>query len=150
MFGYDATRSGKNPNEMTLGRNNAGSLHLHWSFATAGAIVAQPVVAANVALTSGAADVVYVADEAGNVYALNAVSGTLVWTRAFGTVQNICQDLPQWGITSTPLIDRSRNALYVVDGHGNAHGLDLASGAPLPGWPAAHRRRAGRYRRVHL
>lgn len=136
-FGYDATRSGKNPNETTLGRNNIASLRVHWTFQTAGSIVAQPVVAANVALSNGAADVVYVADEAGNVYALNATTGAPIWTQNFGTSQNSCGDLPQWGNTSTPVIDRTLNALYVVDGRGSAHGLNLATGASLAGWPAA-------------
>jgi outer membrane protein assembly factor BamB len=135
MFGYDATRSGKNPNETVLGRNNVASLHLHWTFQTSGTIVAQPVVAANVTLSSGLADIVYVADEAGNVYAINAANGATIWTQAFGASQNACADLPQWGITSTPAIDRTRGALYVVDGRGSAHALNLATGTPLASWP---------------
>lgn len=137
MFGYDATRSGRNPNETTLGRSNVGSLHLHWSFQTGGGIFAQPVVAANVGLSTGAADVVYVADEVADVYALNAATGALIWTKTFSTSQSACTDLAQWGITSTPVIDRTRNALFVVDGHGAAHALNLATGAPLATWPAS-------------
>jgi outer membrane protein assembly factor BamB len=136
MFGYDATRSGKNPNETVLGRGNVASLHLHWSFQTGGVVYAQPVVAANVALTSGAADIVYVVDEAGNAYALNAAGGTPIWTQNFGTSQNACGDLPQWGNTSTPVIDRALNALFVVDGRGIAHGLNLATGTPIAHWAA--------------
>ena len=136
MFGYDATRSGKNPHETVLGRSNVASLHLHWTFQTAGSIFAQPVVAANVMLPSGIADVVYVVDDAGYVYALNAATGATIWTKSFGTSQNSCGDLSQWGNTSTPVIDRAYNALYVVDGLGSAHALNLATGATSVGWPA--------------
>jgi outer membrane protein assembly factor BamB len=137
MFGFDDVRSGKNPAETTLGRANVASLHLHWSYATAGAIYAQPVLAANVALASGTADVLYVVDESGGVTALNAATGATVWKQTFPDANSSCGDLPQWGITSTPVVDRARNALFVIDGTGAAHALNLATGATAPGWPAS-------------
>ncbi len=136
-YAYDATRSGKNPNETIVGRGNAGSLKLRWSFATSGAVVAQPVLAANVAVGGGVADVLYVGDESGTFYALNAASGAPVWNASFGTSGNSCGDLPSWGITSTAVIDRAQHGVFVADGAGNVHGLDLATGKPLATWPSA-------------
>ena len=135
-FGYDATRSGKNPSETTLAATNVASLHTRWSYTTAGPIVAQPVVAANVDLGGTLADVLYVGDEAGGFYAVNATTGALVWKQTFPVEQNSCTDLPSWGITSTAVIDRTRHGVYVVDGQGAVHGLDLATGKALSSWPA--------------
>jgi hypothetical protein len=59
--------------------------------------------------------------------------------------RNCGQVSPEIGITSTPVIDRSRNAIYVVgvskDSKGNyihrIHGLDLTTGKELFGGPTA-------------
>jgi outer membrane protein assembly factor BamB len=136
-FGFDATRSGKNPNEATLGAGNVGALQLRWTFSAAGAIAAQPIVAANVPIAGSLVDVLYVGDEAGDFYALSAASGAPIWRRTFAVSQNACLDLPSWGITATAVLDRSQNAVYVVDGRGAAHGLDLSTGANLARWPGS-------------
>jgi len=89
---------------------------LRWSYQTAGPIAAQPIVAANVAIAGRFVDVLYVGDEAGTFYALDAASGTPIWTRTFGVSHSACADLPAWGITATAVLDRSQTAVYVVDG----------------------------------
>ena len=136
VYAYDATRSGKNPSETAIGRTNVSSLKPRWSFATSGPIVAQPVLAANIAVGGAYVDLLYVADESGTVYALNAATGAPVWSAGYGTSGNTCGDLPSWGITSTPVIDRGQHGVFVADGLGQVHGLDLATGKPLATWPA--------------
>ena len=94
--------------------------------------------------------VVYVASNSNWVYAISASTGRTLWQRQVGgppedTAGNgICGDVqtsqqPSIGIVSTPVIDLSRNELYVVAAvaHDASHrlptrtlvGLDLTSGA---------------------
>ncbi len=137
MFGYDVQRTGHNPNETVLSAANAGGLHAHWTFASGGPIVAQPVVAANVAVAGKSTDVVYVGNEAGVFSALDATSGAVIWQQRLGVASNACGDLPSWGITSTAVIGRAPPAVYVVDGLGAVRAFDLASGRPIAGWPSS-------------
>ena len=136
-FGYDAQRTGHNPNESVLGAEDVGGLRLRWSFASGAPIVAQPILAANVAVGGKATDVLYVGNEAGTLWALDARSGATLWKQQLGVAANACADLPSWGITSTGTIARAPvAALYVADGAGTVHALDLASGRAIAGWRA--------------
>ncbi len=71
QFHFDAGHSGLNPYENVLSPANVGGLQLDWSYRTGGAISSSPVVA------NGA---VYVASTDGNLYALNATTGALLWS----------------------------------------------------------------------
>ncbi len=84
---------------------------------------------------------VYVATENDTVYALSAASGTVVWSAHLGQPVPAgslpCGNIePTVGITGTPVIDRSRNEIFVVAdelvGGSPVHrlvGLGTASGA---------------------
>jgi len=102
-------------------------------------------------------NVVYVATEHDMVYAFDADSNTGIinaqplWQTSFvssgvTTVSsNLCADItPEYGVTGTPVIDRSMNALYVVaetlENGGTSyvkklHALDITTGAEKPGSP---------------
>ena len=83
---------------------------------------------------------VYVATESDTVYALSAASGTVIWSAHLGGPVPAgslpCGDItPTVGITGTPVIDASRNEIFVVadelDNGRPAHrlvGLSTASG----------------------
>jgi outer membrane protein assembly factor BamB len=86
---------------------------------------------------------VYVATERDTVYSLAADSGAVLWSTHVGTpfdpgsVAGLCGDIhPSVGITSTPVIDPSRDELFVVAAEqvpgGASHhlvGIDLVHGA---------------------
>jgi polyvinyl alcohol dehydrogenase (cytochrome) len=62
---------------------------------------------------------VYVATESDTVYALSASAGSVIWSTHVGTPVPAsslpCGDIsPTVGITGTPVIDRSRNEIFVV------------------------------------
>ena len=40
-----------------------------------------------------------------------------------------------YGISSTPVLDRGRNRLYVIGADGLLYALDLSTGTTVPGWP---------------
>lgn len=116
MYNADPAGSRSNRRERRLGPATVGSLHVRWSFPTAGAVTATPVV-------SGSR--VYVGDQSGHVHALRARDGQLLWTT------------PVVGpVTATALIAKR---VVVGDLAGWIYGLDRRSGAIM--WqirPNAH------------
>lgn len=118
-----------------------------------GKVDAEPLYAGNVSINGATHNVVYVATEHGSVYAFDADSNATLWQRsALGSGEtpsdnrNCSQITPEIGITSTPVIDRSRGAhgvLYAVamskDANGayhqRLHALDLSTGAEMLGGP---------------
>jgi outer membrane protein assembly factor BamB len=123
-----------------------------------GKVDAQPLFVTSLSVGGAAHNVVYVATEHGTLYAYDADNGAQLWKISLlgageTPTQTGCADFaPEIGITSTPVIDRTRGpngALYVVamssdSGgavHHRFHAIDLATGAELFGGPteiAAH------------
>lgn len=116
----------------------------------------QPLVVTNVSVNGGTHDLVYVTTVANSVYAFDANdpnAAAPVWHVNFGTPANVhsanfgCLDINgQMGIIGTPVIDRTREVLYVValTSAGatftqRLHALDLATGADLPASPVVIR-----------
>src|SRR6185312_7001238 len=154
-YQYDLARTGANTNETILNKSNvnANTFGLYYSLPVDGMIYGQPLYAANVNIPGkGTHNVVYVATENDSVYAFDADSGgEALWQDTFtnsGAVTvsasevSCSQIQPSIGITSTPVIDLSRGAIYVVamtrEG-GNyvqrLHALDLSTGAEKTGSP---------------
>jgi hypothetical protein len=98
--------------------------------------------------TSGMAHgVVVVATEQNQVSALDAETGSPLWQVVLGPPSSrtgSCGNINPVGVTGTPVIDPTQDALYldavVQTAAGQTHmiyGLSLATGAVLPGWPVA-------------
>jgi hypothetical protein len=126
-----------------------------------GQVYAQPLVKTGVALPDGSArDLVFVATQHDSVYAFDAATFAPVWHDSFidpahGVTPVRSSDVkayavnPEYGITSTPVIDAASSTLYVVTmtrtaiANGKAlygyqlHALDLATGAEKLGGPVA-------------
>ncbi len=160
-YHYDNLRTGQNLNETILTPANVNSTKFGklGAFTVDGRVDAQPLYLSAVAVPSvGTKNVLYVATEHGSVYAFDAdsVSGNasaFLWKVSLlgsgetsSDVRGCSQVTPEIGVTSTPVIDRTRGAhgaIYVVamskDPHGNyfqrLHALDLTTGAELFGGP---------------
>ena len=156
---YDAARTGTNTQETILTPTNVNSATFGKvaEFAVDGQIDGQILYLHQVAIPgAGKKNLLYFATENDSVYAVDAdtISGTtatVLWkTRALpaGEVPLTpsdagCGYINPVGIMSTPVIDRSRNAIYVVasskDSSGNVshrlHALNLTTGAELFGGP---------------
>jgi hypothetical protein len=152
----DNGRTGQNLKETVLTPSNVNqsSFGLHKVVTLDGRVDGQPLFLSGVAVANqGTHDVVYAVTEHDSVYALDASTGTVLWhvstLRTGETTSDThgCgQVSPEIGITSTPVIDRTRGphgAIYVVAMSKNSngsyfqrlHALDITSGAELFGGP---------------
>ena len=105
-----------------------------WRAPLDGLVTASPLYAEPV-LDGVRTGVVYVATEAGSVYALAASDGHVLWEHAGApTFLVACGDFP-FGVSSTGAIDRGRNLLYTVGADGLLHAYDLATGVEAAGYP---------------
>ena len=125
--------------ETVLSTSNVPALVRHWSRDLGGAILTQPTLLSGVKVGSALLDLVYAATLTGQVYALNAANGAVVWTRTVPTVQTNCGDFSASGglvgVIGTPTLDRANNRMFLTSGDGNLHALNIATGAELSGWP---------------
>ena len=112
----------------SLTRESVRRLSPRWTAKLDGAIYASPL-----ALKVGGHQLLYVATEAGSVYALDAATGETVWHRDLGTVAT--EECGTWGITSTGAIDETRGLLFVIGATGSLHALDVATGAEPESYP---------------
>ena len=157
-YHYDNMRSGLNSQEQVLTKTsvNYKTFGLLGNFTVDGRVNAQPLYLSNVNIPNvGPKNVLYVVTEHDSVFAFDADSASgntskYLWmTSTVGAGETSSDDRgctavsPEIGITATPVIDRSRNAIYVVafskDGEGNfysrLHALDLTTGKELFGGP---------------
>ncbi len=157
----DNARTGQDLNETILNPSNVNAADFGKVFTDAvdGAIYAQPLYMANVAIPGqGVHNVVFVATENDSVYAFDADSpGPALWHDSFinpaagitsvPTTQAWQLDMsPQVGITGTPVIDPTTGTLYVAakievsSRSGTAYyytlnALDISTGAEKFGGP---------------
>ncbi len=138
-YGADNQRSGFNPSEDALEPSTVGLIRRIWSTELGAAILTQPVVASGVLLKHQRrpVDLIFAATERGRMAAMDAETGRIVWSRWLG-YQHVpfCGDLPghDFGITGTPVIDRSRHSIYATGGDGRLYELDLATGRTKRRW----------------
>jgi hypothetical protein len=87
---------------------------------------------------------IIVATESNNVYALDAITGTVIWQRNVGTPAptGACPgNISPNGITGTPVVDLVSRSLFfdaVINGNPVKHfifSLNVDTGAPNAGWP---------------
>jgi hypothetical protein len=148
----DIARTGQNLHETILNTGNVTSTKFgKIGFDTVdGHVDAQPLYASAVAVPgSGTHNILIAATEHDSVYAFDADSGATIWQTSMlkagettSDTRSCNQITPEIGVTSTPVIDRTRGpngAVYVVamskDGsggyHQRVHALDLAFGSEL-------------------
>ena len=152
----DSGRTGQNTSEVVLTHANVSSATFGkiGFFAVDGLVDAQPLYLSNVAIPGkGTHDVLYVVTENDSVYAFDATTGDVLWQvtallagETFSDDRGCGQVTPNIGITSTPVIDRTRGphgAIYLIamskdtsgKYHQRLHALDIATGAELFGGP---------------
>ena len=112
QFRYSGKHKGSNPFENVLSAANVAQIDQDWAFPTSGGISSPAVVDS----------VVYVGATDNNVYALNAATGTKLWS--FAT---------SGSVESSP--DVANGVVYVGSDDGNVYALNAANGAKLWSFP---------------
>jgi len=160
---YDNSRDGVNPNETTLTTSNVNSTTFGkvGEFTVNGRIDGEVLYLGQISISGQMKNVIYFATENDMVYAVDAdsISGstaTVLWSVSLvpsgeaPAVPNqtgaTCDNISPTGVKGTPVIDRGRNAIYVVAKTMNSttnttqffrlHALNLTNGAELFGGPA--------------
>ncbi len=152
----DPARTGLNANEVELTQSNVKSATFGkvGFFPMDGLVDAEPLLLSDVKIPGfGTRDVVYAVSENDSVYAFDATTGQVFWqVSVLGAGETPSDDrgcsqvTPKIGITSTPVIDRTRGpngAMYLIamskdSGgvyHQRIHALDITTGAELFGGP---------------
>jgi outer membrane protein assembly factor BamB len=113
---------------------------LNFNGAIVGNVYAQPLFLDSTSSPIG--PVVFVVTESNNVYALNAVNGSIIWQRNVGTPITSglpCGNINPLGITGTPVIDIASRTLFLdaeISGTGHQiFSLNGDTGAINAGWP---------------
>ncbi len=147
----DNLRDGVNPSETTLtpANVNVNQFGLLFKIGVDDQVYAQPLIDSSLNIGGGTHSVVYVATANNSVYAFDANNGQQYWKVNLGTPITAstghfsCQDvLGSSGIMSTPVVDTTTGALYVVSEtllNGIAahqlHALNLSTGKEQAGSP---------------
>ncbi len=128
---------------LTWDRARALRLDEHFHPRIAGHVYAQPLYWRGAAARPA---ILLLATEDNVVYAVDANTGAEVWKRTLGAPvarsSLPCGNIDPLGITGAPVIDESREAIYldaaIETSSGPRHrvfALSLEDGSPLPGWP---------------
>jgi Immunoglobulin I-set domain/PQQ enzyme repeat len=151
----DIARTGQNLNETILTTSNVASATFGKInfFSVDGLVDGEPLYVSGLAIPgNGTHNVLIVASEHGTVYAFDADTGATLWSTSMlkagettSDTRSCSQVSPEIGVTSTPVIDRTRGAngvVYVVamSKQGSSyrqrlHALDLALGTEVLGGP---------------
>lgn len=152
----DLSRTGQNLSETTLipANVNAAGFGLLRFLPADGKVDAQPLYVSHLNVAGSLHNVLLVATEHDTVYAFDADTGIVLWqtsllaaNETLSDTRGCSQVVPEIGITSTPVIDRSagpHGTLYVVamskdassNYHQRLHALDIGTGAELLNGPA--------------
>jgi hypothetical protein len=145
-YHYDTLRTGWNNHETTLTATNFPSTFgILQTVMLDDQVDAQPLIVPGQTIAGGTHDVVYIATESNTIYGIDASSGAIILQRNLGSPVpaplGCTNNGPNVGITSTPVIDLSANALYVIAYVNNPrptyilHALNLTDLTDKPGSP---------------
>jgi len=145
-YHYDTFRTGWNSHETALSPKSLAPtvvafprFGLLQKVALDDTVYAQPLIVPDVTIAGGGHDVAYVVTESNTVYAIDANSGAILLQRNLGAAvarpAGCANNGPQVGIESTPVIDLTRRAMYLMsyamrsDGRPAylLHAIDLAT-----------------------
>ncbi len=159
-YHVDDLRTGWNRFEYTLTQANVGSSRFTqlMNLPVDGDVYAEPLFLRNETINGVAHDVLLVATENDSVYAFDAESGALLWLRNFANPSAGITAMPStfvschnvWptvGITGTPVVERSLDAIFLVDklmqstpsgafAYQELRKISLSTGMDMPGSPA--------------
>ncbi|HEY6893023.1 MAG TPA: PQQ-binding-like beta-propeller repeat protein [Rhodanobacteraceae bacterium] len=128
QFGYDATHSGHNTAETTLGTTNVDQIQRRWQATLTAGVDGAPVYLSNVTTSGGVKNLLFLLGTNGTLMAVDAATGTVLWHH---------QESGQNPTTSSPAIDPGRQFVYAygLDGYVHKYRVDNGNEVTSGGWP---------------
>jgi hypothetical protein len=137
QFNGDAAHSGNNSAETLLGAGNVASLTQKFQVTLPNTADGAPVLLQAVTTPGGVRDVLYLTTTDGVIVALDAHTGTTVWSQANGP--NGCTDSngSTCYTTASPALDPNRLYVYSYGLDGKVHKYQVGDGSEIlsGGWP---------------
>ncbi len=130
QFNFDARHSGFNSQEWGISPFNVATLHLVYPAVTLPAVAdGAPALLQDVTTPGGVKDLLFLTTKNGILLAIDAATGTTVWSRQPATGPNYT--------TSSPAVDPNRQYVYSYGLEGRVHKYQVGDGAEVTsgGWP---------------
>jgi outer membrane protein assembly factor BamB len=141
QFNGDASHTGNNSHENQISVSSVAQLHQLFQVPLPSAADGAPVYLANVQTSSGLRDLVFLTTRDGHILALDAHSGSLIWSKQYGPAgclinHNQNRNEPCY-TTSSPAIDPNRLFVYSYGLDGYVHKYAVGNGTEIKtgGWP---------------
>jgi hypothetical protein len=138
QFGGDPTHASDNTAEFGISLSNASTLHRVWQANLLATADGEPIYLPGVSIASGTQDLLFVTTKNGDIEAIAASTGAIVWSKSFGPGScKINNGSTTCYTTSSPAIDTSHQFVYSYGLDGKVHKLAVATGAETTtgGWP---------------
>ncbi len=128
QFNVDPKHSGSTAAETSLTAGNVGGLTKLFQVSLTDVADGAPVYLSNVSTPLGIKNVVYVTTKNGHIIALEASTGSTIWSKQNGGVRYT---------TSSPVIDPQRQFVYSYGLDGKVHKYHVGDGSEVlsGGWP---------------
>ena len=126
---HDNVRSGNASDESTISTSNVNNLKLRWSTVVDGSVTTQPLYVHSLLIGGQTRDITIVGTAGNTLFALDANTGAVIWSRNFGPSTPNNWAIPDgFGIEAPPIIDRATNRVYTVSTDGMFRTLSLIDG----------------------
>jgi outer membrane protein assembly factor BamB len=138
QFGGNAQHNGFNTLETTITVNNVATLHRLFSVALPDIADGAPAYLSGAATPSGSKDLLFATTKDGHIVALDAHTGSQVWSRQYPP--GLCfinKGSQPCYTTSSPAVDPNRQYVYTYGLDGYVHKLRVGDGTEVTGsgWP---------------
>lgn len=138
QFNGDPQHSGNDPAEVWIGSGNASQLSRLFQVSLPATVDGAPVLLHGVTTPSGVKNLIFATTTDGRILALDAQTGTLVWSKQYGpgscTINN---GTSPCYTTSSPAIDPGKAYVYSYGLDGYVHKYQVGNGVEVKtgGWP---------------
>ena len=138
QFNGDPAHSGNNTFETAIDRSNVASLVFKFQVSLPAVADGAPVLLQSVSTASGVHDLLFATTKGGHIVALDAQTGTQVWSRQYAAgACRINNGGQACYTTSSPAIDPNRLYVYSYGLDGYVHKQQVGDGTEITagGWP---------------
>lgn len=139
-FGFDPARSGVNPESSPITPSTVSNLHRLWHTELPGVADSSPILLRGLSFSGETRDALYVTTRDGQLVALDAADGTILWSRqpSGSTTTDPAPHAASSMTNSSPVADSSRQYVYSYGLDGSLHKYVATTGEEVKedAWPA--------------